>query len=234
MSAANNKRLLRTIAPIIAAIIILSSPTLISFVSGFSNIGLFPPGSRPYGVTYDQWTAKWWQWADSIPKKDNPIADTVGIDCGLNQNGPVWFLTGTFGGSAERTCTIPAGKAILLPISNADCSYSEDPNLKTESDLRSCAVSSENQVTSAQATLDGTNLQWSRVQSPLFNFTFPSDNVAGVPPGSTKAVADGHWVFLQPLAPGKHTIHFIGAGVDYTSTGATNFATEVTYHLNVQ
>ena len=224
----------RTTLIIVVVILILASPTLISFVRAVNNIGVFPPSSKPYGLTYGEWTAKWFQWADSIPKKANPIADTTGVDCGLNQNGPVWFLTGTFGGSAERTCSIPPGKAILFPVSNADCSYSENPNLKTETELRSCAVSSENQVTSAQATFDGINLQWVRVQSPLFNFTFPSDNVAGVPPGPTQAVADGHWVFLQSLTPGKHEIHFIGSGVDYTSTGATNFATEVRYHLTVQ
>ena len=151
----------RTTLLVVGVCVILTTPTLISFVRAVNNIGLFPPrSSKPYGLTYGEWTAKWFHGQTSIPKKDNPIADTTGVDCGLNQNGPVWFLTGTFGGSAERTCSMPAGTAILFPVSNADCSYSENPNLKTESDLRSCAISSENQVTSAQATFDGINLQW--------------------------------------------------------------------------
>lgn len=78
----------------------------------------------------------------------------------------------------------------------------------TELELLSCAKPPENQVTSAQATFDGINLQWSHIQSPLFNFTFLNDNDAGVLLGPTQAVDDGHWVFLQP---GNHEIHSIGS-----------------------
>lgn len=66
-----------------------------------------PLGSKPYGLTYGEWTAKWWQWTLSTPKDVNPGGDTTGKNCALKQSGPVWFLSGTFGGSATRVCTIP-------------------------------------------------------------------------------------------------------------------------------
>ena len=28
---------------------------------------VFPPGSDPFGVSYDEWGARWWEWAGSIP-----------------------------------------------------------------------------------------------------------------------------------------------------------------------
>jgi hypothetical protein len=50
----------------------------------------------------------------------------------------------------------------------------EYPTLKTESDLRKCAISQQGHTTHVQAIVDGTSLQTSqmpRVQSPLFDFT---------------------------------------------------------------
>ena len=52
------------------------------------------------------------------------------------------------------TCTIPAGKAILSPVATNECSYAENPNLKTEAELRACAVSGD-EVNSIEATVDG-------------------------------------------------------------------------------
>jgi hypothetical protein len=88
-----------------------------------------------------------------------------------------------------------------------------------------------------QVTVDGVpiqNLQMYRVQTPLFNLTFPSNNAAGASAGTTQSVADGNWVFLKPLPPGKHELHFSGASVDFTSTGTNAFATDATYHIKVQ
>jgi hypothetical protein len=177
---------------------------IIPFVSAqnTNNVGtqIFPLDSKPYGLTYNDWTAKWWQWALSIPKDSNPGGDTTGKDCALKQNGPVWFLSGTFGGAATRTCTIPAGKAIMLPLINAECDYLAKPNLKTEQQLLACAKSENEGITGLDATVDGVKtqgLQNYRVQSPLFNFTYPANNINGAPVGSTQGVSDGYWVLLK-------------------------------------
>jgi hypothetical protein len=77
---------------------------------------VFPPNTKPYGKTFAEWSAEWIKWALTIPMRYNPAADTTGKNCAINQNGPVWFLAGISGGSAERTCVIPAGKAISFPV----------------------------------------------------------------------------------------------------------------------
>jgi hypothetical protein len=197
---------------------------------------VYPVNSKPYGMSYGDWTAKWWQWAVSIPKDINPGADMTGKNCALKQSGPVWFLAGTFGGPATRTCTIQAGNAILLPLLNSQCNYLAKPNLKTESQLLACAKSLNEGVSGLDATIDGTKIQGLqnyRVHSPLFNITYQANNIDGAPIGKTQAVSDGYWVMLKPLPVGDHTIHMLGSVVNYVQGTLNNFATEVTYHIKV-
>jgi hypothetical protein len=202
-----------------------------------SSQSVYPINSKPYGLTYGEWTVKWWQWASSIPAKDNPVADENGEKCAVGQNDPnVWFIAGTGGGEATRACTIPAGKAILVSIINVVCSYATDPGLKSESELRSCAKADQDKATNLQASVDGVaipNLKMYRVQSPLFNMTLPNDNVLASPPGTTQAVSDGYWILLKPLQLGNHEIHFSGSLVDFTATGALNFVSDAKYDIRI-
>jgi hypothetical protein len=224
------------IAILFACVILAVIPPTLAVI-GKSNLGVLAADSKPNGLPYGQWTAKWWQWAYSIPKDVNPLTDTTGKNCADGQTGPVWFLAGTTGGTAERTCTIPAGKAILFPIIVSECSYAEYPGLTTEQQLRSCAVTQNDRVNLA-ATVDGMtiqDLQRYRVQSPLFSFTVPTNNIVGIKGGTTtQGVSDGYWVFVQPLSAGSHNIHFSGLSTDVTGTSASNYSTEVTYHLIVK
>jgi hypothetical protein len=201
-----------------------------------SNLTIYQPSSKPYGLSYGEWTAKWWQWIISIPNQNNPANDQTGINCAQKQGGPVWFLAGAVSGKAERNCVIKKGNAILFPIITSECSYAEFPKYKSEQELRACAVSQQDQVSYIEATVDGTaiqNLQKYRVQSPLFNVVFPSDNIFGTPPGPSQSVADGFYVFLSPLSPGIHNIHFKASNVDFTVTGTNSLAQDVIYHLTI-
>jgi hypothetical protein len=205
--------------------------------AGVGDLDLFPPDSEPYGLTYGEWTAKWWQWAYSMPEKDNPLIDDTGKNCANGQSGPVWFLAGTFGGAVTRECTIPAEKGILVPIINMECDFTMDLSFNTEAELRSCAKADQDTVIQKQVTIDGVNvgnLDKYRFQSPLFELTFPENNVAGVKPQTTKAVSDGYWILLEPLSPGRHEIHSKAALGDPTATGTTNFALDIKYLLTVE
>jgi hypothetical protein len=220
----------------IAGMMLVVNP--VSWAEVSSSIhGIIAIDSKQFDSTYSQWTSKWWQWAYSVPADVNPIADTTGKNCGQGQKGPVWFLAGTTGGAAERTCTVPAGKSTLFPIIVAECSYAEYPKLTTEEQLRSCAMTQNDRVNLA-ATVDGMSipdLQTYRVQSPLFSFTVPANNIVGIKGGTTtQGVSDGYWVFLKPFSAGSHNIHFSGGSTDITSTSASNFSTEVTYRLTVK
>jgi hypothetical protein len=195
----------------------------------------YPADTIQYNLTYGEWTARWWQWVSSIPEDRNPVADQTGENCGEGQSGPVWFLAGTFGGLNERNCEIPAGKSILFPILNAACTKFEYPQLQTESELRSCAISLNEAVIELIVTIDGQPIneqQLNRVQSPLFVLNLPEGNIISGQQGSTEAVSDGFWVFLPPLEPGAHDIHFRGAIVDYTIAGRS-FVSESLYHITI-
>jgi len=200
------------------------------------NSGVYSTDEKPYGLTYGEWTAKWWQWLISIPQDVNPVGDPTGRYCGQNQTGPVWFLVGTSGGTAERTCEIPAGKAILFPVLTTECSYLESPAFKTESDLRTCAKQAQDAGSRTMAaSINGTqlkNLEDYRVDSQLFDLTFPENNLFSTPPGKTKAVSDGFWVFLGPLPNGNYDIDHSGSVLD--PSGVNSYNTHAKYQLTVK
>src|SRR5258708_11305394 len=85
------------------------------------------------GMTQSELTQRWWQWAASFQYADSPVSDSTGERCGAGQEGPVWFLAGTYGSApARRTCHIPAGKHLFFPLinyivmpSNCPCSSCE-------------------------------------------------------------------------------------------------------------
>jgi hypothetical protein len=112
----NSKRTLCSMA-VFAAALLLTTATAVAqdFIA--------PPKSLPGGLSYQQWSAKWWQWAWSIPSDINPILDKTGANCDVDQSGPVWYLAGTAGFDTERACTIPAGKMIFFPIINLGNDY---------------------------------------------------------------------------------------------------------------
>jgi hypothetical protein len=65
--------------------------------------------SKPFEKSWEEWAAIWCQWCFPEPKETNPAVDETGKNCDREQFNPnLWFLEGTFGGKAERKCTIPA------------------------------------------------------------------------------------------------------------------------------
>ena len=173
------------------------------------NQGVYSKSSNIFGSSFADWTAKWWQWFIGIPNSQQPFPDATGVKCGIHQAGPVWYLVGA-AGKVERNCTIPSGKAILFPILDTECSYSEMPSLKTEEDLRKCAIES-NKDTVLKASLDNreiTNIDNYRATSRLFNVTYPSDPVFPTNSNFSQAVSDGWFLMLEPLKPGQHELKF--------------------------
>jgi hypothetical protein len=200
------------------------------------NPGVFPPNSKPYGKTINEWTAEWWKYVLSFPADTNPLADATGAHCAQGQSGPVFFLVGTTGGPAVRNkCVVPAGKAILFPIINVISAVPEDSS--NAQDLIDLVTWYEGQVDRTEARIDGVDLQdvlaTYRFPSPIFSFD-------GATPGIFSPAYEGHrdigfsdgwWVMLKPLTPGKHTIHFLGHQLvpDY----GVDFTTEVSYRITV-
>src|SRR6516225_8932604 len=87
------------------------------FVTALSNAALAAPTfaptlpTRPHLKAYGDWAALWWQWAVGTPADVNPVLDTTGANCAVNQPVPgVFLLAGSFSsGTINRTCTVPVG-----------------------------------------------------------------------------------------------------------------------------
>jgi hypothetical protein len=215
-------------------IIVTGLPGIRNVLADEINPGAYSIDSKPYGLSYPQWAAKWWQWLLSIPSDKSPAADKTGINCAIGQKGPVWFLAGTFGGSATRTCSVPLGKAIFLCPISGESSYKEYPQLKTESELRASVLAAD-QGQKATITVDGIpikNMSQYRATSGLFNLTLPKNNVLSKSAGDTQAVADALCVMLKPLSSGNHIIEATGVNFD-PNTRVPSFSNEVKYKINI-
>jgi hypothetical protein len=221
---------------------------------------MFPVDSLPYGVSFKEWTQKWWQWYLSIPVQHNPnFEEAEGVkyepvDCSYLQDAasPVFFVPYVLQEkgqpSAEMTCTVPTNKTVLLGIDNGLMDYG-DPRAqpKTVETLVKIVTETNIYPNEFDITLDGkplglTNEEKHRVLSDPFNITLPTNNVWDEPPGTYLAVADGWYLMLKPLPTGEHIIHYITGYRDQRSDptipegeGNKNpYIQEVTYRLIVR
>ena len=83
------------------------------------------------------------------------------------------------------------------------------------------------------ATIDGIqvkNLQSYRTKSEFFNITIPVDNIYEAPAGKFKAMADGYFVFLEPMKRGNHDVVLTASVLNPVDT-QYNYNAKWTYHL---
>ena len=194
-----------------------------------------PPPTTPHLLSYSDWAAHWWQWAVGTPANDNPVLDTTGVNCAVNQPVPgVFLLAGTFDGSTvTRSCTVPVGTAFLIPILN-DAFFAQQtdpPDQRTEAFVRAQVTCVETSPT-LSLVVDGEALPNPASyleKSTLFSVNLPPNNVFGAPPQLLSPSADeGYYGFVEPLTPGSHTVHIT------SSSAACNATQNSTYNLTVQ
>jgi len=92
--------------------------SLISFAAGENSFNIFPPESKPYGLSYEQHIKNFWHWIISIPQDKNPWDDQTGENCAIGQletNASVFYLSGNGGGKSDRVCKVSAGKGLFIP-----------------------------------------------------------------------------------------------------------------------
>ena len=173
---------------------------------------------HPYGLSYGEWTVKWWQWLLSTPKSCNPLIDQSGENADVNQpNEHVWFLTGKLGSEDKnlplRNCNIPIGRSILFPVINCEANPIEYPELKTKEALIDHVVKDENTIVEKTCILNDIPIDVQRVRSEpeIFDVNLNRDNIFNVNGGNTIACADGYWVFLRPLPRGEYELYFRGS-----------------------
>jgi hypothetical protein len=170
-------------------------------------------------------TALWWKAYVSIPASEASRCD-LGID-------KVVFLGANSGGSVTRSCTLPAGTSILVPLINVECSRLEPPPFfgATPAERRACAAGFADQFTDLFLTINGVpvggDLSRFRVQSQPFAFSPVDGNLFGpIPTGTGGSVSDGYWALIGPLAPGTYDVSFGGS---FSGTPLV----DTTYHLTV-
>ena len=217
-------------------LLLLISFTSINFVRADNiNPHIYSTTSAPYGITYQQWTAKFWQWLFSLPPSQHPRENYTPEKCANGQQGPVWFLEAPLSGKQDRTCTVPAGKSILAAVLNGECDTG-DTTLHNDQDVRTCATEG-NDFGAISGSLDGVelkNLDKYRADSGFYNITHIADNIYKEPGGGPyRAFTNGFFVFLEPLAPGKHDLH-LSVNVANPIKPQYNYAADWTYHLIVK
>lgn len=193
---------------------------------------LLPPEGKVDGETFGALTARWWQWAERMPIA--PFLDPDGRLCELGQEGPVWFLAGTDGTfNAQRECVIPADRYVLVPVINMRYSnprrHGRDALPIPCNVLQQSAAVNNERLASAIALIDGvpvTDVARYRVRS---DGCFPL-----VPEGEdvVTTAADGYWLLLKPLPPGRHTVT-IGANYASDDDGYGRMVQNFEYVLHV-
>ncbi len=181
-----------------------------------ANRGRPRPVLLIFGASFAEWTQRFWNRFMSIPVNVGPANDKTGINCGIEQSGPVWFLGAPLGGINTLSCTIPAGKVILAPAATyindypcPDPSFEPPPGQSLE-DFLTEGVTPIIDSFSVAVELDGRPLRVHRVTAGLQSFTGAKD-IASIDPCVTGSpqlgVADGQYALIGPLHPGLHILH---------------------------
>ena len=200
---------------IIFLFLLMMSIAVISFAQNGPNPMIFQPEDNMYGLSYGDWTAAWWQYVMQYTNDVNPYLDVTGALCNQGQGGPVFYLVGSPTGATltTRSCTVPVGKALLIPLMNWECSTIEGGSFHIDnaSQGHACAAAWADGFAGISMTIDGytvKNLTTYRFQSPFFYFNVPPDNnfTGTVGPTEGWSVSDGYWVMVKPLKPGMHVI----------------------------
>jgi len=220
------KRYMRYIIKALVLLIVCNSHLAIA-ASGAPGVSaeesrVFPIKSHPYGKSYGVWGQEFAQWLFNFGPFDYPLFQPDGeVDCSKNQIGPVWFLYGVGGGSVERSCTIPAGKAVFF---NPFSAFSWAPDYgNTEEEVRQDAAGDVASVQNMGVIIDGI-----LVNDPfVYRGTSPEGGfVLTIEEGTIldfyevieagdyyPAISDGYYIMLKPLSVGEHTIHWFAEGV---------------------
>jgi hypothetical protein len=183
-------------------------------------VKIFPVESNPYGLSYEEHIKNFWKWQISIPADKGPVSDKTGERCSIgqaNSNSSVFYLSGGGGGNWDRTCKVPAGKGILIPVMTVVGTDKEYPNYSVE-ELRYYAKDDQDGVATLYLSIDGTAYDKNYLDkfrthtTDAFDVVFPENGLFGVTtPGTSKAMADGYYIITEPLAKGKHEIQLGGS-----------------------
>lgn len=170
-------------------------------------MGLFsrrsPDAPAPLDLPYepsslDGLAARWVRWVAAIGPMHNPISDTTGEDAAIGQPDDVWFLAGTFGGSATRSVSVPAGVRLFLPAVNVWYFPATGPAAPLPDAFGS-------------VELDGAPVSTVVISTPL---PFVVEGARFNPVTQTRkpipVTVTGQWASIAPPAVGEHVLRVTG------------------------
>ena len=203
----------RTYPRLLGAALGLAVATAMVIPSGAAaaNATVLPPQSRPFGATYGQWDARWWQWLYQTPVSINPEFSAPGtpgspapVDCSAGQSGKVWFLGGTFlptspsgtppASNVYRTCSIPSGTFLFFPLLN-----DEFDNLTCNAD-------------GSPATLGLSAAQLKKSAATLIDDIVPGTMSATIDGAAISGLPDAHSVYRAPSPWFSYTLPYDNVG----------------------
>jgi hypothetical protein len=234
--------------------IILIYPIVVTSASGSNGIDIFSKDESPFGIPYDVWITKFWNWDASIPldPETNTFAGIKENGCLIHEEGSVIMLVDTaVGGKINQICQIPPGKGILITIWTGECDTSVPENEGASFEkISQCArgfdlgkvkglVKVDNIPIAKLDALDystNTMENVTEIYTKEFNIYIPNNtHLSSVKYGTFPAAAHGWFVFLKPLPPGEHTIYIQNKVDPTTLSGAADVnAAQITYHLKVK
>ena len=228
----------------LSIILVFSFTLLLQPVAAASNsVNIFPPGAKPYGLTYAEHAKNFQKWVLSIPAKDNPINDETGVKCTngqQNTNSSVFYLAFNNGGASQRTCVVPAGKGLLIPVMEAEASQKEAPGSSVQ-DLDKGLKKDQDSVNSLYLQIGDKVYSYNdllkyRTHTDVFNVVFPDKAIYGIIKGGpSKAIADGFYIITQPLAKGTYPIQFKSSLLcQEADCSEPNFAQDIKYTIIAQ
>jgi hypothetical protein len=170
-----------------------------------------PPGGSVAGISQAEWSKRWWQWAGSFDDEDSPVADRTGKYCHLKQSGPVWFLAGTYGTQRTvRTCRVPRDKYLFFPLINFVAMPEEGSRAICASYVEA-ARSITDRPFNLLLDLDGRRMQDLATYRQMTKECFDMGALAEPKERIFPSAANGYYVMLRPLSPGKHLLNFGGS-----------------------
>ena len=186
-------------------------------VAGATPVNIFPVDSKPYGLTFAEHAKNFWKWLLPQPADNSPVEDPTGEKClngQENSTSQVFYLSENSGGKSERTCTVPAGKGLLIPLMEVETSDKEIPAASVEH-LASAAKKDQDSVNSLYLQIDGKEWKYADLikyrinPTDGFQVVFPDNGIFGVVKGGpANVVADGFYILTEPLTKGNHSVHF--------------------------
>lgn len=156
------------------------------------------------------------RWIYSMPLGVSGLLDGTDAHCGVNQDGPLWYLIAPLGDDVQRSCTMPAGRAILAPLVMSTADYpcpvpGFEPAAGQSLDdfLLGTIAEGIDSFHTVSATLNGRPLKVRRITTRSFAFVGAADWSAAdicVTGAAQPVLADGWYVAIDPLPPGDHEL----------------------------